>query len=638
MTKESERDYRPISDYALIGSPRNVALVSRDGAVDWWCWPRFDSPAIFCHVLDARRGGFFQICPVDRHDVDRSYLDSTNVLTTTFQAVGGRARVTDFLPIRGEVDVNAGDHESNSLLRLIEGVAGEVDLAIRFHPTFGYTRTSTSLEPTAYGAIARGEAESMVLRCPIPLEADPHGGLSARVRVKAGDRIWVGVRLHQDLHPDPSVFPDPENALTETVQYWHTWASVCRYDGPYRDLVQRSALALKLLTFEPTGALVAAPTTSLPESIGGVRNWDYRFTWLRDSSLILEALHAVGYQQEAASFFQWLRSVWVNRGDDLRIMYTIDGEPVLAEQELDFLDGYRSSRPVRVGNAAGLQTQLDIYGEVLDASYFYYSHLQPPNSDLWITLSWLADQAAKRWRERDRGIWEVRGGPQHFLYSKVMCWVALDRAIKLAQACNFPGDHARWHNVRDDIRQTILSDGYNTDVGAFTQVLGGDVLDAGALAIPIVGLLPATDSRVLSTMDRIRERLTSHGLVYRYSSNDGLPDGEGAFTLCSFWMVDNLALAGRTEEARDLFERVVGYANDVGLLSEEIDPVNRELLGNFPQGFSHLALIRSALLISKAEAFGPEHHPTTSTDRAPQVKKASQKKGRQPARRPSGDH
>ncbi len=465
-----------------------------------------------------------------------------------------------------------------------------------------------------------------MLSCPCELRLADSGALVGRFRVEAGERVWLALDYHAgagraDVRPASTTY---EAELGQTLAYWREWWAECRYDGPYSELVRRSALTLKLLTYEPTGALVAAPTTSLPEQIGGVRNWDYRYTWLRDSSLVLYALQLLGYREEAADFFGWLDRLCVTCHGKLQIMYTVDGRGDIPERTLPHLEGYRRSKPVRVGNAAFDQTQLDIYGEVMDAVHLYHERArQPVRREWWDEVVFMADQTVKRWREPDYGIWEVRGGPRHFLYSKLMCWVALDRAVRLAGMSHPRADVRTWEAAREEIRRTILEEGYNSEIGAFTQTLGGGALDASALAVPLAGFLPATDPRVVSTAARIQEQLTSGGLVYRYLTDDGLPGGEATFALCSFWLVDNLALQGRAEEARELFERIAGYANDLGLLAEEIDPASGELLGNYPQGFSHLALIRSALGISRSEVAGPEERAETSAERADETERAA---------------
>ncbi len=602
------RDYRPIRDYALIGDTHCAALVASDGAIDWCCLPCVDSPAVFCRLLDAGKGGFFRVGPVGPAEASRTYAGDTNVLVTTFTAAGGTIRLTDLMAVEPLPQRRQGveARPTHDILRLIEGLAGRVDVEIAFRPTFDYARARTSVVRRPGGAVAHGGRELLVLGCPVALEPDGHGGLAGRARVAAGERVWVTLAHHPGSDSPPPAFgpAGAEEALGRTLDYWRRWSAACSYRGPYEALVRRSALLLKLLTFSPTGAVIAAPTTSLPEEIGGVRNWDYRFTWLRDAPLILSALQSVGYHAEADDFFGWLRRICGRCRDRLQIMYTVRGEEDLPEEVLEHLAGYRGSRPVRTGNAAAGQAQLDIYGEVLDAAAIHLEgRSRDPEPGLWGLLAFLADRAAARWREPDQGIWEVRGGPRHFLYSKLLCWVALDRALRLADARRLPGDLARWRRTREEIRRAIETEGYDPEIGAFTQALGERALDASALAVPLVGFLPPADPRVRSTVARIQERLTRKGLVYRYlvaETDDGLPGGEATFALCSFWLVDNLALAGRGEEACELFERAAGYANEVGLLAEEIDPATGELLGNHPQGFTHLALIRSAVTIAKA--------------------------------------
>jgi len=622
------RGYRPIGDYALIGDAHTAALVARDGSIDWCCWPRFDSPAIFCRLLDARKGGWFRVGATGEHKAARSYIHSTNVLATTFETDAGKFRLTDFMPVERLTESHRGEDiaPGYKIIRLVEGLAGTTDVEISFRPTFNFALADTLLAPHEHGAVARAGDKALALCCPARLQPDESGALTGRLRVAPHERIWIALTYYPDARGQEIVVAptDYEAELERTLAYWREWWHTCRYDGPYADLVRRSALTLKLLTFEPTGALVAAPTTSLPEEIGGVRNWDYRYTWLRDSSLILYALQLLGYTEEAADFFEWLDRLCITCRGKLQIMYTIDGESEIPEHTLDHLEGYRGSSPVRVGNAAFEQKQLDIYGEVLDAVHLYHTRTNSAvRREWWDDVKFMAEQTCERWREPDYGIWEVRGGARHFLYSKLMCWVALDRAIKLAeQAKHAEADIRQWRRTREEIRHAILTEGYNEEVGAFTQAFNETQLDASALVIPLTGFLPASDPRVLSTVARVQERLTSNGLVYRYLTDDGLPGGEATFALCSFWLVDNLAMQGRTQEARALFEKIVSYANDLGLLAEEIDPVSGELLGNYPQGFSHLALIRSALNISKCEATGSEKQAATSADRADETERA----------------
>ena len=606
------RGDRPIADYAAIGDGRSVALVALDGSVDWLCLPDIDSDAVFCRLLDAQRGGYFRVGPVGDHTSVRSYLGDTNVLVTTHTTATGVVQVTDLMPAPGVTAARV-------VLRLVEGIAGTMDVDVQLRPTFGFATAPTTVIFDGARAVAIDTAEDARLTLSAPgfdLHVDGDRA-SAVAEVRAGERRWV-TAVYDDETTDATEI-DPDRLLEETLDYWQRWSARCTYDGPYHPLVRRSALALKLLAYHPTGAVVAAPTTSLPEDVGGERNWDYRYTWLRDASLMLYALQSIGYHDEAEAFFGWLERLCLKCRDRLRVMYTVDGGDDLAERTLDHLAGWRGSRPVRVGNAAAGQTQLDIYGELLDAAHLHFDAMPDAlDPGTWEVLALLADRAAARWREPDEGIWEVRGGQRHFLYSKLLCWVALDRALDLAEDRDLPGDVAVWRTERDAVRQAILTDGYDAGLGAFTQAFGEPTLDASALAIPLVGFLPPTDPRVQSTVAAIQQRLTAGGLVYRYlpaETPDGLAGDDATFALCSFWLVDNLALAGRVDEARALFEKIAGYANDVGLLAEEIDPTTGELLGNFPQGFTHLALIGSALAIAEAEAAGAEHHAETYTSR-----------------------
>lgn len=640
MTESGEQAsrYPPIAAYALIGDCQSAALVSNEGSVDWYCPGRFDGPAVFCRLLDAAKGGYLRLAPAGRFSAHRRYRGPTNVLETTFEAVGGRVRLTDLMPIHRRTASRSGHDVGSSgrLLRLVEGIDGEVELELTFKPTFDYARGTAEIEITdGRGVVARAGGEFLTLACDgITLEQGADGALRGVVRIRAGERRSVALTHTRDPdHAHEALTPcDCGGQLQRTLDYWQDWADTCTYQGPYRDAVLRSALTLKLLTFEPTGAVVAAPTTSLPEEIGGVRNWDYRFTWLRDSALILYALLTLGYREEAEDFFGWLDRAC---GDDPtqtpQVIYTIDGGRRLPELVLDHLDGYRGSRPVRIGNAAADQRQLDIFGEILSAAYLYYQcsgtrggpgeeaetrQERRPSAQTWTLLSRLVDQAAERWDQPERGIWEVRGDEQHYLYGKLMAWAALDRGLRLAGEHGLDAPVDRWQATRDAIRKAILEHGYDQQQGAFTQAFGVDALDAGALAIPRIGFLPATDPRVQSTVERIKERLTHKGLVYRYLNEDGLPGGEATFAMCTYWLVDALALAGRLDEAHDLFELVMRYANDVGLLAEEIDPKTGEQLGNFPQGFTHLALISSAVNLAKAAKHGAEEESENEAERA----------------------
>ncbi len=508
-------DYLPSGDYAIVGDCHTSALIARDGSIDWFCAERFDGPAVFCRLLDARKGGSFRIGPAGRFSVERRYKDATNVLETTFTTATGRARLTDLMPIYqrtlGERGYDVGTY--HRILRLIEGLDGEVDLEISFKPTFGYALAETEIQRAPRGVVAHADGQFLTLACPsVELEPDGKGAMHGRLRVEQGERYWVVVSSTGDERAarEALVPAGCQEQLVDTIDYWEHWSAFCAYHGPYRSAVLRSALTLKLLTYEPTGALIAAPTTSLPEDIGGSRNWDYRYSWLRDSALTLYALMTVGYNDEAADFFHWLdRTAELDPSPVPQIMYRIDGRKDLHEVTLDHLAGYRGSRPVRIGNAAAEQHQLDIYGEVLRAAYLHYRHQgdrmpegqtpsnrqhgKAPTPEVWAMLRDLVRQATERWQELDSGIWEVRGGPKHFLHSKLMCWAALDRGILLASEHNLDAPLDHWRRTREEIRKTILTRGYNAEIGAFTQSFESTDLDASALAIPRIEFLPSSD-------------------------------------------------------------------------------------------------------------------------------------------------
>lgn len=598
--------YRPISDYALIGNTHSAALVASDGSIDWCCLPHFDSGAVFCRLLDAGKGGFMRVAPTGDYHVSRRYSDGTAVVETEFTAAGGRLRLTDFMHSQRIAHSRLGveDPRCHRLLRLVEGMAGQVEIELVFRPTFDFAQRPALLALKPEGVFAQDGHEHLLLRAEPAAAFELRGDAAvARLRLAPGDRVWIVLSYGDAQTGDAALHvADPGRLLAETCRHWREWEGMCSYEGPYRAQVRLSARVLKMLTFGPTGALVAAPTTSLPERIGGVRNWDYRFCWLRDAALVLHALMAIGLHEAAMDFFHWLDGLCDGECEDLQIMYRLDGSAQLAELELRHLAGYRGSAPVRIGNAAAGQKQLDVFGHVLDSALVCLAEMKTPiRHGLKLVLRHLADQAAAHWREPDHGFWEMRCEPRHFLSSKLMCWTALDRAVRLAAAGKIEGDVPRWRREREAVRDAILDHGWDGKAGAFTQVLGVAGLDASALMMPLVGFLPATDERMRSTVEAIRRRLTAHGLVYRYLGDDGVPGGEATFAFCSYWLVDNLALQGRLGEACELFEQVGSFASDLGLLSEQIEPASRLLLGNYPQGFTHLGLIHSALTIERMQ-------------------------------------
>ncbi|HUZ76923.1 MAG TPA: glycoside hydrolase family 15 protein [Chloroflexota bacterium] len=671
--------YPPIGDYGIIGDCHTAALISKAGSIDWFCPGRFDAPAVFCRLLDAERGGCLSLAGLGACQ-QRAYEPGTALLRTTFASAGGTASagsisVTDFMPIFPRAPHRRG-HDVGSvhrLSRLIELSSGRATIRLTFKPTFDFARQTTTFREEDGAVVAQGGQERLRLCIPGMRLAVPAGGgqLDVELALRPGQPCWLVVDALA-ANDQPPAQPDASRCrqeLEETRAYWQRWASVCRYEGPYRDAVLRSAVTLKLLIYEPTGAVVAAPTTSLPEVFGGVRNWDYRYTWLRDASLTIYALTTLGWHEEATDFVHWLRQTCRHvvgaasamnhqapQAEDAspQIMYTIDGARELPEQEVRQLAGYRDSSPVRTGNAAVDQRQLDIYGDVLAAVYHAYHLAVPateaarnqegaaseelhepppgvspsrteaaqaagsmaPDEPTWQMLSSLVNMAARNWDQPDSGIWEHRGAPQPFTYSKLMCWVALDRGLRFAREHDLPAPVEAWEEARERVRQTILTRGYNADLGAFTRTLDGHDLDASLLAIPRFGFLAATDPRMVSTVAAIQAGLSERGFILRYQADDALPGSEATFTLCTLWLVDALALGGKLDEARQLFECVLGTMSDLGLLSEEFEPATGELAGNFPQGFSHMAVIGAALNLKQASELGPEHQASTEPQRA----------------------
>ncbi|HEV2671418.1 MAG TPA: glycoside hydrolase family 15 protein [Gemmatimonadales bacterium] len=591
----SSSDYTPIADYGVIGNLRTTALISTAGSLDWCCLPDLDSPSVFAAILDRARGGRFRVAPAGPATSTQAYLPATNILQTTFRAAGGTLAVTDFMPL---------ENAPPEVHRVLACSAGEVDVEVEWSPRFDYARARMEIR----GAVARAGGLRMALAgLPVTPEIRDGPTLYAHFHLSAGKSVVLVSRFDSEDVRDDS--EHSRRAYEKTRDGWLAWVHRCDRAAPgecgiagrWHDQVVRSGLALKLLTYAHTGALAAAATTSLPERIGGVRNWDYRFTWIRDAAFTVQALFSLGHHREAFGFLEWARRVTKDSQPfGLQIMYGLRGETELPETVLGHLEGYRGSRPVRIGNGAAKQRQLDVYGELMGAAFEVLRWGATMDAELWRFLAAVTDLAAARWQEPDHGIWEVRGGPRQFVYSKVMVWVALDRAIHLAQRFGLPGNVAAWQRARIAVRAAILHQGYDERLGAFVQSFGSRALDAANLLIPMLGFLPFDDPRVQGTIDRTLERLTEHGVVYRYLSDDGLPGGEGAFGLATFWLVDALALSGRTEESRALLEGMAGRANHLGLYAEEFDPRSGALLGNFPQAFTHTGFINAAIYLERA--------------------------------------
>jgi GH15 family glucan-1,4-alpha-glucosidase len=631
--------YQPIENYGIIGNMRTVALVGLEGSIDWLCFPHFDSPTLFGAMLDDQKGGFFRIAPSDRSNVryKQFYWPDTNVLVTRFLSPHGVAELVDYMPV---IEGNRGadgaeDERQHRVVRRLSVVRGRMDFRLECRPTFDYARHAAKVEITDRGVVFRGPDMELALSgAPAfyaddgnggpeqagsgearPAGAAPPGAMSDFTLQENESVTFVLHRIPAGAGCSPAVSEEEsEELFRHTVSYWRQWISQSTYRGRWREMVHRSALTLKLLTFEPTGAIVAAPTAGLPEGIGGERNWDYRYTWIRDAAFTLYGLLRIGFTEEAAAFMEWIeaRTRELNEDGSLQIMYGIDGRRELPEQTLDHLDGYRSSRPVRIGNGAYDQLQLDIYGELMDSVYLYNKHGSPISYDFWVQLRKLVNWVVDNWKRQDEGVWEVRGGRRHFTYSKLMCWVAIDRGLRLAEKRSFPADRDRWIAARDEIYEEIMSEGWSEERQAFVQSYGSTTLDASNLTMPLVFFVSPSDRRMLSTLEETLKPpqeggLVANSLVYRYdvsTTQDGLAGEEGTFNICSFWLVEALTRAGRTdrsrlEEARLMFEKMLGYANHLGLYAEETGS-SGEALGNFPQAFTHLALISAAYNLDRA--------------------------------------
>ncbi|MEU2715132.1 glycoside hydrolase family 15 protein [Streptomyces sp. NPDC007205] len=595
-----------IEDYALIGDMQTAALVCRDGTVDWLCLPRFDSHAIFAGLLGTEEHGFWRLGPAHAADVQpptaarRSYRGDSLILESEWDTPRGTVRVTDFMPPR---------EGAPQLIRIVEGVTGRVPMRSALRMRFSYGRVVPWVHKHEGRTVAVAGPDSVWF----DTEAETYGKsltTYADFTVAPGDRIAFTISW-QPSHSEPPSLPEPETSLEATEVFWREWVEHCTYHGPYREAVVRSLITLKALTYAPTGGIVAAPTTSLPEDIGGVRNWDYRYTWLRDAAITLSSLLRTGYREEARAWREWLLRAVAGDPENLQIMYGIAGERELGEAELDWLPGYENSAPVRVGNGAAHQLQLDVYGEVTEALHLAHMTGLARNDYASLLQLKLIRYLEDHWQAPDEGIWEVRGPRRHFVHSKVMAWVAVDRTIKLIESGDADGPLERWKELRDDIHRDVCEKGYDKERNTFTQSYGSQELDASLLLIPQMGFLPPDDKRVIGTIEAIqRELSTPDGFILRYPTEgdhagvDGLPGDEGAFLACSFWMADDLAMIGRVDEARKLFEKLLALRNDLGLLAEEWDPRLQRQVGNFPQAFSHVPLIDTALRLTASGAYG----------------------------------
>lgn len=609
--------YPSISDYGLIGDCHTAALVSRDGSIDWLCAPRFDSPSLFARLLDAGRGGCFAIRPEGDFTATSAYMPDTSVLVTTYRTESGVVTLTDFMPIRpgsGRLPYALVD-APRQIVRLVEGIEGEVNLRVIFQPRPNFGASSPAMTVTEAGVrlcLDEGHAVHLRSSCPLTLAG---GVAQANLPLSAGQRL----ALVLDMADSPrrlggSPLEEAASQLAATRAFWHEFESRCTYRGHYQAAVMRSIITLKLLTYAPTGAMVAAPTTSLPEAIGGVRNWDYRYAWIRDASLASFALLQGGHPEDGQRFLEWVCELALHcEPGQLQIMYGIGGEPCLPERVLDHLEGYRGSAPVRVGNEASEQFQLDVYGELLDCFHTLrrFGRFTPEAlRHIWPAFQRQVEVVAARWREPDSGIWEVRSGPHHFVYSKVMAWVALDRGIKAVEDLEVPGDLEHWRGEREAIRAQVLEHGYDAERAAFTRSYGEHALDAANLMLPLVHFIDAGDARMRDTVAATERELLSEGLVYRYrDAEDGLPGGEATFGVCTFWLIDNMIAQGRLDEAGALFEKTLARATSLGLYAEELEPRTGEHLGNFPQALTHIGLVNSAVNLARARHDARLRHP-----------------------------
>ena len=600
--------YLPIERYGIIGDMRTAALVGKNGSIDWCCLPHFDSPSVFARILDDRKGGFFSLAPTEECPVKQMYLPNTNVLMTRFFTSQGMGEVTDFMSVERQAGGRT-DQSARQIVRIAKAIRGPVSFRMECRPAFDYARRSHEIELSEDGKAALFTAGDIKFALKSSRALSRSDDAVIAEFTLQGDEDAVFVLRHGVDASSRCLMEETTNGgqlLNETMRYWRDWISHSRYRGRWREMISRSALALKLLTFLPTGAIAAAPTTSLPEAIGGPRNWDYRYTWVRDAAFTVYSLMRLGYTEEAGAFALFMQArakEEETEGGPINVLYGLDGRHDSVEETLDHLDGYRGSKPVRIGNAAVGHLQLDIYGELMDALYLYDKYGAALSYDMWVTIERMLDWVAHHWRDADQSIWEVRGGKRQFTYSKMQCWVALDRGVRLARKRSFPTEGDQWRFERNKIYTAIMTEAWNEKKGAFTQYFGSDACDASLLMMPLMRFVSPTDPRMLSTLDAVRRELASDSLVLRYevgkAARDGLPGCEGSFSACSFWLVEAMARAGQLEEAQLLFEKLLSYANHLGLFSEEIG-AQGELLGNFPQALTHLGLISAAYAIDRS--------------------------------------
>jgi GH15 family glucan-1,4-alpha-glucosidase len=599
-------EYIPLENHGIIGNLETCPLIGNNGSIDWCCFPHIESASVFASILDDREGGWFAIQPTNDFTSEQEYIERTNVLRTRFSTSSGTVTLTDFMPVINDAEL---DHTFNAIYRKVSCTEGPIEVTLEFVPRFDYARAPTTVEHAESGIVSRGNGEQLFLSTPADTSFEVGEGVEAATgsfTLDTDETAWFVLQYNDREPKEPS---DCEALLRETIDYWQEWShqcideSGCRFSGPWHDNAVRSGLVLRLLMNPMTHAIAAAPTTSLPEVVGGSRNWDYRYCWIRDAAFTIRALYELGHEREARNGYDWCLTMCYkgNPGDINHPLYGLHYKAEMNEETLDHFSGYRDSTPVRIGNAAGSQEQLDTYGELITAIYTATNYGEDLSEGSWEVLEETINHVCEVWPEKDSGIWEVRGGPQHVVHSKVLCWAAVDRGIKMAEEGDFDAPLSRWEETQEQIKETVLEDGFDESLGSFTQTFDNDTIDAAALRFATIGFLPFEDERIQGTIDTVIDRLaTDEGLVRRYTDDDQ-PSKDNPFVMCTFWLIDCLALSGRTDEAREIFENIMEYISPLGLFAEEIDPESGELRGNFPQAFSHVGLVNSALHLSEAE-------------------------------------